>query len=37
MAEVYASLVRKGLKEIKDVPEAIREQVKAILALEGAE
>ena len=35
MAEVYASLVRKELKTIGDVPVAIREQVKAILALEA--
>ena len=36
MATVYAKLIQKGLKTIEDVPEKIREQVKAILAeLEG--
>lgn len=36
MATVYAKLIQKGLKTIEEVPEKIREQVKAILAeLEG--
>ena len=32
MAEVYASLIRRGLKTIDDVPESIRAAVEAILA-----
>lgn len=31
MAKIYAALIRKGLKTIKDVPENLREQVKALL------
>ncbi len=31
MAKVYANLIRKGLKTIDDVPEAIRDDVQAIL------
>lgn len=34
MAKVYASLVKKGLKTIDDVPEQIRAEVEAILAEE---
>ena len=34
MAKVYASLVKKGLKTIDDVPEQIRVEVEAILAEE---
>lgn len=34
MAKVYASLIKKGLKTIDDVPEHIRAEVKAILAEE---
>ena len=34
MANVYASLVKKGLKTIDDVPEQIRAEVEAILAEE---
>lgn len=32
MAKVYADLIRKGLKTIKDVPEKLRAEVEAILA-----
>lgn len=31
MAMVYASLIRKGLKTIEQVPEKIRAEVQAIL------
>lgn len=31
MAQIYATLIRKGLKTINDVPAVIREQVKQIL------
>ena len=31
MAQVYASLIRKGLKTLDDVPEALREEVRRIL------
>lgn len=31
MAKVYADLIRKGLKKIDDVPEKLREAVKALL------
>lgn len=31
MAEVYASLIRKGIKTIDDVPEKLRKSVKEIL------
>lgn len=31
MANIYANLIRKGLKTIDDVPERIREDVKALL------
>ncbi len=31
MAKIYAELIRKGLKTIQDVPEKLREQVKAVL------
>ena len=34
MAKVYASLIKKGLKTIDDVPEQIRAEVEAILAEE---
>lgn len=34
MAKIYASLIRKGLKTIEDVPENLREQVKALLGEE---
>ena len=32
MAKIYASLIRKGLKTIDDVPEKLREAVKEILS-----
>ena len=35
MAKIYAALIRKGLKEIKDVPESLRAQVTIILEEEG--
>ena len=31
MARVYADLVRKGLYELEDVPEHLREDVRVIL------
>lgn len=31
MAMVYASLIRKGLKTVEQVPEKIRAEVQAIL------
>lgn len=31
MAKVYADLIRKGLKTIDDVPEALRKTVEEIL------
>ena len=31
MAKIYASLIRKGLKTIDDVPEKLRAEVEAIL------
>lgn len=33
MAEVYANLIRRGRKTIEQVPEHLREEVKAILAM----
>ncbi len=35
MAAIYANLIRKGVKTIEDVPEKIREAVRALL--EGEE
>lgn len=35
IAKVYADLVRKEEKNIEDVPEKIREQVREILTGEG--
>lgn len=32
MARIYASLIKKGLKTIDDVPAALRSEVEAILA-----
>jgi hypothetical protein len=32
MAQVYANLIRKGLKTIEQVPERLRVEVEAILA-----
>jgi hypothetical protein len=31
MAQIYADLIRKGFKTIDDVPEHLKEEVKAIL------
>lgn len=31
MAKIYAELIRKGVKTINDVPEALREEVQRIL------
>lgn len=32
MAKIYASLIKKGLKTIDQVPEPLRKEVEAILA-----
>lgn len=32
MAKVYAALIRKGEKTLDDVPEALKEEVKKLLA-----
>lgn len=31
MAQIYASLIRKGLKTIEDVPKPLRKEVEKIL------
>lgn len=31
MAEIYASLIRKEIKTLEEVPEHLREEVKALL------
>ena len=31
MAKVYAALIKKGLKTIDDVPEYLRDEVRALL------
>lgn len=31
MAKIYAELIRKGLKTLKDVPVQLRKQVEALL------
>lgn len=31
MAQIYASLIRKGMKTLDDVPEALREAVRKLL------
>lgn len=31
MAKVYAALIKKGLKAINDVPENLRDEVRALL------
>ena len=31
MAKIYASLIKKGLKTLDDVPENLREEVEALL------
>lgn len=33
MAQIYAELIKKGLKTIDDVPESLREEVKKILEM----
>lgn len=35
MAAIYAALIRKGLKTLEQVPEKLREQVKALLGEDG--
>lgn len=37
MAKIYASLIRKEMKGIEDVPEKIKEQVLLILEENGIE
>lgn len=37
MVELYAKLVKAGKKEIGDVPEGLREEVRALLDAEGGE
>lgn len=32
MAQIYANLIRKGLKTIEDVPEKLKDAVRNILA-----
>lgn len=34
MVRIYVSLIKKGLKTIDDVPEVIREEVRAALEAE---
>lgn len=34
MAQIYATLIKRGLKKIEDVPAIIREEVQAILDAE---
>ena len=34
MAKIYAEIIRNGLKELKDVPEKLRAEVKKLLAAE---
>lgn len=31
MAKVYAALIKKGLKTVNDVPENLRDEVRALL------
>lgn len=35
MAKIYAELIRKGLKNLADVPATLRKQVEAILNGDG--
>jgi hypothetical protein len=35
MAEVYASLIRKGIKTLDEVPAKLRAEVEALLAEDG--
>lgn len=37
MAKVYASLVRKGIKSLEEVPKQLEKQVQAILAQDATE
>lgn len=37
MPYIYASLIKKGLKKIENVPEQIKEEVQAILDAENAD
>ena len=37
MAQIYASLIRKGVKTIDDVPANLRAEVQKILAAEGSD
>lgn len=34
MAQIYANLIKKGLKAINDVPESLRQEVIAILNMQ---
>lgn len=34
MAQVYADLIKKGLKTLEDVPEALRPEVEKLLEIE---
>lgn len=36
MAKIYLSLIRKGLKTLENVPEQLREEVRALLETEAA-
>lgn len=33
MAQIYAELIKKGLKTVDDVPESLKEEVKKILEM----
>lgn len=33
MAQIYAELIRKGLKTIDDVPDSLKDEVKKILEM----
>ena len=35
MAKIYVSLIRKGLKTLKDVPAPLLDEVKKLLESEG--
>lgn len=35
MVNIYANLIKKGIKTIDDVPEKIRDDVRALLESEG--
>ena len=37
MANVYASLIQKGIKTIDEVPKQLKKQVQAILAQDATE